>query len=265
VAALALALSGGAAQAHDSGQQGQYQKSTAAYVYLKKDPGKPASWENSTQQYLVAAWSGATYRDLTLDEIAAALPRGLTVCGTGWGVQEDQANGGPSVFTSKPAPSYPKDYVGWGPIFAARHWELTAMVTVPACATDVPSPQPSGSPSATPSTPPVPTPPVVPPVTPPLPSTPPTTPVPSPSQSTPPTEVVDDDEPTPAPSQPEDTAPVPTASPSVYSEVLAAGEDSGEGEALAATGSSPAVGLLAGSVLVLAGAAMVLLTRRRRA
>ena len=40
----------------------------------------------------------------------AALPAGVTVCGDGWGVQEDQANGDASVFTGKPAPTYPDDY-----------------------------------------------------------------------------------------------------------------------------------------------------------
>ena len=75
VAALFLALGAGPALAHDRGgrggqqwqqqnQQNQQQKAqpqaTGAYVYLKKDPRKPASWENSTQQYLVATWPGAS-------------------------------------------------------------------------------------------------------------------------------------------------------------------------------------------------------------
>ena len=126
VAAVLVAVGAGPAQAHDRGGREQWrhhqnptqtaQKSTAAYVYLKKDARKPASWENSTQQYLVATWPGASYRDLTLDEVQAAVPAGVPVCGAGWGVQEDQARGDETVFTSEPAPSYPTDHIGWGPI-----------------------------------------------------------------------------------------------------------------------------------------------------
>jgi len=56
--------------------------------------------------------------------------------------------------------------------------------------------------------------------------------------------------------------PAPSPSPSEHTEVLAAG---GSDDALASTGSSPAVGLLAGAVLVLTGTALVLLRRRRSA
>ena len=88
--ALLLALGAGAAQAHDRGGHGGHgggssgpaadpadaaeQQTTGAYVYLKKDARKPASWENSTQQYLVATWPGASWRDLTLEEIARGPP-----------------------------------------------------------------------------------------------------------------------------------------------------------------------------------------------
>ncbi|NUU18082.1 LPXTG cell wall anchor domain-containing protein [Cellulomonas humilata] len=288
VTALLGALGGGVAQAHDrDGRSGARTQSTAqtpkptvtttakptvaptqsgqqttgAYVYLKKDAKKDASWPNSTQQYLVTTWPDASWRDLTLAEVVAALPAGTTVCGDGWGVQEDQAWGDATVFTGSKAPSYPKDFIGWvqngGPIFDAKHWDLTDMVTVPAC-----GPAPTTSPSATPTVSPSPTPtpsqsvpaPTVPTV--PVPSETPTTPAPS----VPPVAEVDD---SPAPTTPPTAglvASTPSPSASFYSEVLAAGPTGGA--ALAATGSSPLPGLLAGGILVLSGAALLLLRRR---
>ncbi|KQY24302.1 hypothetical protein ASD16_01760 [Cellulomonas sp. Root485] len=290
--ALLVALGTGAAQAHDrdssGGHGGGYgggksspkptqssePQTTGAYVYVKKDAGKPASWENSTQQYLVATWPGASWRDLTLEEVAAALPAELTLCGPAWGVQEDKAWGDATVFTGNKAPSYPKDFIGWrskdnpkGAIFAAKHWDLSAMVTVPECGS---TPTPTVTPSAT-STP-TPTPSVTSTPTP-LPSetvtaAPTQTPTPTPSvtPSATPTPIAEvGDAPTPTPSvTPTPTAVVlastPSPSASVYSQVLAAGTG---GAALAATGSSPLPGLLAGGILVLSGAALLLLRRHR--
>lgn len=297
--ALLVALGTGAAQATDrtggyggGGQKASQkptaspqpaeQQTTGAYVYVKKDAGKPASWENSTQQYLVATWPGASWRDLTLAEIAAALPAGLTLCGPAWGVQEDKAFGDETVFTESKAPHYPKDYIGWrsksnpkGAIFGAKHWDLSAMVTVPPCGptpTVTPTATATPTPTVTPTATATPTPIVT--VTP-TPSatvtTPPRqTPAPSPSVTpTPDSEV--DDAPTATPS----TTPPPTATPTptavvlastptptatFYSQVLADGTG---GAALAATGSSPLPGLLAGGILVLSGAALLLLRRHR--
>jgi len=283
VAAVALALSAGAAHAHDRGGRGghhaQSSQVTAAYVYLKKDASKPASWENSTQQYLVATWPTASWRTLTLAEVAAAVPAGVTICGDGWGVQEDQANGDASLFVGKPGPSYPDATVGWGPIFAAKHWDLTTMVKTQPCA-GVPTPGPSSPPPSQPvppvppppappvqPIPPAPTPPAPTPPAPPAPPAQPTPPVPSPepTPSSTPSTPPDDEvlaEPTPTPSTPPVANPAPSPSPSEYSEVLAAGDDSGE--TLASTGSSPMSGVLAGGILVLAGSALVLLRRLRR-
>ena len=294
VAALFLALGAGPALAHDrggrGGQQWQQQnqqwqqnpqpkaqpQATGAYVYLKKDPRKPASWENSTQQYLVATWPGASYRDLTLDEVRAAVPKGLTVCGDGWGVQEDQINGTEAVFTDNKAPSYPKDYIGHPPIFAAEHWELRDMVTVPACGAVLPTPPatPKPTPSAS-----VPCPPSATPTPTPSVSTTPTasaTPTPTATQvavpppPAPPTgEVLETQAPTPTPTTTSSVeavaaaASTPTPTATFYSEVLAAGGDSSA--VLAATGSSVGPVALAAGVLVLAGAALLLLRRRRAA
>ncbi|WP_196804560.1 hypothetical protein [Cellulomonas sp. URHD0024] len=255
MASLLLAIGVGAAQAHDQPQQ----QSTAAYVYLKKDAAKPASWENSTQQYLVAVWPTASYRNLTLDAVASALPEGVTLCGDGWAVQEDQADGATTVFTSKAAPSFPTDYVGWGPIFAAEHWDLSSMVKVPACATDVPTPTPTPStptPSTPASTPSTHTPP---PSTVPVP-TPTDEVLPAPSPSVPPGAEVNA-APTPSPSGTVEAHAAPSPSSTDTSEVLA--DDGEPGDVLAATGASPLPGLLAAVVLVLAGATLVVLRRRR--
>jgi len=286
-----VALGGGAAQAHgrDGRSGGQWQQAeqkqdwkkdgkkrdqpvaqtkpqetTGAYVYLKKDVNAPAAWENSTQQYLVATWPGAYWRDLTLAEITAALPAGVTLCGPGWGVQQDKAYGDATVFTENKAPFYPKDYIGWGPIFGAKHFELSSMVTVPACA---PTPAPVPVPVPTPTVP-VPTP-TVPAPAPTDSSTP--TPAPSLTPTPTPTPTPVDDEvaaplppttpaPTPTSTPAEEVLAAPTPSASFYSEVLAAGDD---GASLAATGSSPLPGVLAAGVLVLAGATLVLVRRRR--
>ena len=275
----------GAAQAHDRGGNGGHgggygggssaptpsqpaePQTTGAYVYVPKDAGKPASSENSTQQYLVATWPGASWRELTLEEVAAALPAGLTLCGPAWGVQEDKAWGDATVFTGNKAPSYPKDFIGWrskdnpkGAIFAAKHWDLSAMVTVPACGA---TPTPTVTPSPTPTETSTPTP---------LPSeTVTATPTPTPSVTPTPVAEVGDDEPTPTSTPTPAATPTPTTtavvlaatpspSASVYSEVLAAGTG---GATLAATGSSPLPGLLAGGILVLSGAALLLLRRHR--
>lgn len=129
---------------------------TGAYVYRKRDASRPASWNNSTQQYLVATWSGAEYRPVALDQVRTALAAvGVELCGAGWAVQEDQAYGTESLFTDTPAPSYPKMTIGWPPIFAAQHWTLDKFVEVPACAsaTVVPTPTPTPTPTTTPKAP----------------------------------------------------------------------------------------------------------------
>lgn len=276
VAALLLAVGAGPALAHGDrgGRGGQHwsqqnrqtttlpttqPQATGAYVYVKNDALEPASWENSTQQYLVATWPGASYRDLTFDEVRAAVPAGVAVCGTGWAVQEDQVNGTEAVFTDHKAPSYPNDYIGWGPIFAAQHSELSAMVTVPACGVVAPA-EPTPTLSATPT----PTPTVS------------TTPTPTATQvaaptptATPTAEVGPTSNPSPTATETRSAEAVaaavasPSPSESFYSEVLAAG---GDGSAvLAATGSSVGPVVLAGAVLVLAGAALLVLRRRRAA
>ena len=291
VAAVTLTAGAGAAQAHGDSHGGSHHggwpaksapsapgpsvspgKVTAAYVYLKRDRSKPASWENSTQQYLVAVWPGDQWRTLTLDEIRAAVP--VTVCGPGWGVQEDAAYGDESLFRNSPAPSYPNAVIGWPPIFAAQHWDLEKFVgTVPACGSGTPTaPKPSTTPTVTPT----PTPTVTPTPTPtPTPSDTPTetptpTPTPPPTPTvTPAAEVEATQAPTPTPTPtktsevpPPDAIqkPAPSASTGFVSEVLAAEG----GETLATTGSSVTAPLIVAFVLLLGGGGLVLLRRRGR-
>lgn len=252
-------------------------KATAAYVYVKRDATRPASWENSTQQYLVATWAGGEYRDVTLEQVRDALaPTGIELCGDGWGVQEDQAYGSESLFRNTPAPSYPKATIGWPPIFAAQHWSLGKFFAVPACAATSPTATPTRTqPVVAPTPTPVATVPTGTPTTSPSSTPAPTgTQAPVPTQaptaaSTPtPTGAVAATQPTtsPAPtptqavvgavlSAPDSTE---TAAP-VLSAVLAAGETKG---ALAQTGAAPIGIAVVGAVLVVAGGALLVLRRR---
>ncbi|KQR16958.1 LPXTG cell wall anchor domain-containing protein [Cellulomonas sp. Leaf334] len=267
----ALVLTMGAGAAHATGG-GDREKTTGAYVYLKSDPKKAAAWENSTQQYLIATWPGDSWRrDFTLDEIRAVLPAGATLCGNLWGVQQDAAYGGATVFTENKAPFYPHDFIGWwnketrtGYIFRAEHKELREVVkgSVPKCSTATPTPTVTPTPTQTPTATPLPTPSQSSPA--PTPSeTSTVTPTPAPSVTPPPVTEVDD-EPTPTPSPTTEvvaSTPTPTPTATFYSEVLA---DGGTGGAsLAATGSSPLPGLLAGGILVLSGAGLLLARRLR--
>lgn len=239
-------------------------EATGAYVYLKIDPRQEAAWANSTQQYLFATWSGGYFRDdFTLAEIQAALPADVALCGSGWGVQQDKVYGDETVFTGHKAPFFPTDYIGWwdektqkGYIHDADHWELHEVVTgyVPKC-----GPKPTSTPTVAPT-----------PTQAPVPAPSQTVPAPTPSETSAPTPSVTptpvdevDDEPTSTPTPTTEvlaSTPTPTPSATFYSEVLA---DGGTDASLAATGSSPLPGLLAGGILVLAGAGLLLARRLR--
>lgn len=236
-------------------------KASGAYVYRKRDASKPASWENSTQQYLVATWPGGSYRDVTLAQVRTALAaKGIELCGSGWAVQEDQAYGTVSLFSGTPAPSYPTATIGWPPIFAAQHWSLEKFFDVPACGAVAPAPSPTRPTPAAPVVAPTAT------------SSPVATPTPTPTPSTPAATVAPTAQPTVSPT-PSVTPSAPavsavlaapdstqTASPAVVSAVLA---DEGNGS-LAQTGAAPAaLGVVA--VLLIAAGGVLLVLRRRGA
>ncbi|MES2093617.1 MAG: hypothetical protein V4531_07385 [Actinomycetota bacterium] len=105
-------------------------KSTGLYLYQKTDPTKDASWPNSGPQIKIATWDGWSYKGK--GEYPAVLPS--NVCGTGWGVQQDQINGPQSLFPDKI--QYPNNGgFASGVLKAARHDNLTSLIAVPACAT----------------------------------------------------------------------------------------------------------------------------------
>ena len=106
--------------------------STALYLYKKLDSTKPASWENSGKQTRIATWDGWLYATV----FPGSLP--ADVCGDGWAVQQDQVRGAQSIFPLNI--EYPVDNIGWPPIVAAQHRELSTLVTVPPCGTVVTTP-----------------------------------------------------------------------------------------------------------------------------
>lgn len=120
-------------------------RSTGLYVYPKDDAKKPAAWENSGRQVLVATWTGWRW-ETALD--AAALPAG--VCGAGWGVQQDQVWGPESVLPDVVDRKKGEGVLGWPPVEHDLHSELGAFLTVPDCAPTTPSATPKPTPTATP-------------------------------------------------------------------------------------------------------------------
>lgn len=231
------------------------ENSVGLYVYLKRDPSIRGSWPNSTQQYFVTAWEGTTFDfvPVTLESVQAAVDAaGLEVCGPGmWGIQEDKVHGGVEIFTDNPAPSYPDSWIGWesagGPIYDAWHGNLDEFVTVPECDAVSPAPVPTATPTVPAD---VPTPVVT--VAPAAPAPTPTS-APTSSPTTGVTEVLA----APSPST--------TATPSVVTEVLAAGPSGTvAGAQLASTGAAPIAGAIA-AVLLLASGGVLLVLRRRGA
>lgn len=108
----------------------------AFYVYKKLDPTAPASWPNSGVQDLIVAVPGTDW----FTEFPGDLP--AYVCGPGWGVQQDKVSHDGS-FVWPEAIEYPHDNIGWPPIYAAQHSELSDFVTVPDCVVEVVVPAPA--------------------------------------------------------------------------------------------------------------------------
>lgn len=110
------------------------------YVYKKVDTSQPASWANSGPQRLLISDVDNTSKDAnpwyaSLD--AALLP--TDVCGPGWGVQQDKVKFTGS-FSYPATITPPTDNIGWPPIYAAQHQELSTLVTVPPCSPPPPPP-----------------------------------------------------------------------------------------------------------------------------
>ena len=102
--------------------------STGLYLYKKLDATKDAAWPNSGLQTKIATWSGWSYKGQ--GEYPAVLPS--DVCGPGWGVQQDQINGPNSLFPD--TIKYPeRGGFASGVLHAARHDNLSSLVTVPDC------------------------------------------------------------------------------------------------------------------------------------
>jgi hypothetical protein len=112
----------------------------ALYLYQKKDPTQPASWQNSLKQTFIASHKGTAW--------FTTFPTGLPdyVCGPAWGVQQDKVgNWAPEWddngnFVWPTNIEYPTDNIGWPPIYEAKHDDLSTVITVPAC--DTPTGEP---------------------------------------------------------------------------------------------------------------------------
>ncbi len=100
------------------------------YVYKKTDPTKPASWPNSGPQIFITSKTGTDW----FTTFPATLP--TEVCGPGWAVQQDKVRF-TGTFTWPSTIKYPNDNIGWPPIYAAKHNDLTAAnypgLVVPDC------------------------------------------------------------------------------------------------------------------------------------
>lgn len=95
----------------------------AYYVYKKLDHNKPAAWENSGEQTLVAVQPGSDWF-----AVAPDLPD--FVCGSGWAFQQDKVHADPG-FEWPESITYPTDNIGWPPIYDAKHGELETSPCIP--------------------------------------------------------------------------------------------------------------------------------------
>lgn len=110
------------------------QLAVAIYIYPLVDSSKPASWQNSGSQTLIAHRLASSETDWY-----SALPLLPTdVCGSGWGVQQDIAVLS-DTFTQESFPQVVDrasntGVLSWPPIVAAIHQPLSALVgSIPAC------------------------------------------------------------------------------------------------------------------------------------
>lgn len=99
------------------------------YVYKKLNPAAPAGWTNSGAQTFIASKNGTAPSDWYTS--VGSLP--ANVCGDGWGYQQDATKSSTPVDLAGAVINYPNATVGWPPIYADKHGELSALITVPDC------------------------------------------------------------------------------------------------------------------------------------
>lgn len=102
-------------------------KSTGMYLYKKLDASKPASWENSGKQTRIATWDGWSWPT----HYPGVLPSG--VCGNDYGVQVDEINGPQSLLPLIVDRATNTGVLGSPVLVASRHYDLSAVMAVPAC------------------------------------------------------------------------------------------------------------------------------------
>jgi hypothetical protein len=99
------------------------------YIYKKLNPAAPAGWTNSGPQTFIASKNGTAPSDWYTS--IGSLPS--NVCGDGWGYQQDATKSSTPVDLAGAVINYPNATVGWPPIYADKHGELSALITVPEC------------------------------------------------------------------------------------------------------------------------------------
>jgi len=103
------------------------------YVYKKLNSAAPASWSNSGPQTFIASKDGTAPDDWYTG--IESLPE--VVCGDGWGYQQDATKSATPVDLANAVIEYPNFTVGWPPIYAAKHGELSDLIEVPECAPEL--------------------------------------------------------------------------------------------------------------------------------
>ena len=259
---------------HDPSSNKKVKQETGIYLYKKVDPSKPAAWENSGPQTFLDKQRGHRW----FTDIAHLIDQADVdeeICGPGWAVQQDQLEFKGS-YTWPETIVYPNQFPGDVKLVRALHQELGALVAVPECDPE-PTAPPTTPPTAPPTTPPEPTaPPTVPPTTPAEPTTPPTAPPtvpPTAPPTTPPTTPPADKPSVPPPGTPTPSTPpasttaTPSATATPSTAVTPAGgtasTPAAADPALASTGVNGMFLAAGGAAVLVLGAVLVMVTRRR--
>ncbi|WP_146070497.1 LPXTG cell wall anchor domain-containing protein [Arthrobacter sp. 08Y14] len=238
-----------------------------AYVYKKNDPAKPAAWENSGPQSLLATQEGTDW----FTDIVSLLPD--YVCGPGWGIQQDKLDI-TGAFVWPETIVYPEGFEGPVTLTDNRHDDLEVYGPIPECETEPtpdPTPEPTPEPTPTPDPKPTPEPTPTPDPKPTPEPTPDPTPTPEPSPTpdpkpTPEPTPTPDPKPTPEPT-PDPTPtpdPKPTPEPTVPEDDPTVPPVATDSPRLPNTGADSTTAAMAGAGLLLAGLGATALVRNRR-